>query len=128
MNRKQYQKEKNRFDYLNKLLYRAAQSKLSKMPKEERQYWIDKAKKMDEFYSTHPHINNHFRGKYKPHIVMAEEGKWEGKWIIHRNWAYIPSWCTYRKEHPREEQAKKQMLEIIKEAFKCQRESNTTNS
>lgn len=124
MNRKQYQKKKNRFDYLNKLLYRAAQSKLSKMPKEERQYWIDKAKKMDAFYSAHPHINNHFRGKYKPHIVMAEEGKW----IIHQNWAYMPSWCTYRKEHPSEEQAEKQMLKIIKEAFKCQRESNTTNS
>ena len=26
------------------------------------------------------------------------------------------------------QQAKKQMLKIIKEAFKCQRESNTTNS
>lgn len=124
MNRKQYQKEKNKFDYLNKLLYRAAQSKLAKMPKEERQYWIDKARKMDAFYSAHPHINNHFRGKYKPHIVMAEEGKW----IIHQNWAYMPSWCTYRKEHPSEEQAKKQMLKIIKEAFKCQSESSTTNS
>ena len=34
----------------------------------------------------------------------------------------------YKKEHLNEEQAKKQMIEIIKEAFKCQRESNTTNS
>lgn len=124
MTRKQYQKKKNKFDILNKKLYRAAQSELSKMPKEERQYWIDKAKKMDAFYSAHPHINEHFRGKYKPHIVMAEEGKW----IIHQNWAYMPSWCTYRKEHPSEEQAKKQMIKIIQEAFKCQRESNTTNS
>ena len=124
MNRKQYQKYKNRFDYINKKLYRTAQSELSKMPREERQYWIDKAKKMDEFYSTHPHINNHFRGKYEPRTVMAEEGKW----IIHRNWAYMTSWCTYRKEHLNEEQAKKQMIEIIKEAFKCQRESSTTNS
>ena len=55
---------------------------------------------------------------------MAEEGKW----IIHQNWAYMPPWCTYRKEHLNEGQAKKQMIEIIKEAFKCQRESNTTNS
>lgn len=123
MNRKQYQKDKNRFDYLNKKLYRIAQSELSKMPIEERQYWIDKAKSMNDFYSANPHINKHFKGKYKPHIVMAEENKW----IIHQNWAYMPSWCTYRKEHPSEEQAKKQMIKIIKEAFKCQRESNTTN-
>lgn len=124
MNRKQHQKYKNRFDYINKKLYRTTQSELSKMPREERQYWIDKAKSMNDFYSAHPHINNHFRGKYKPHIVMAEENKW----IIHRSWAYIPSWCTYRKEHPNEELAKKQMIKIIKEAFKCQRESSTTNS
>ena len=66
------------------------------------------AKKMDAFYSTHPHINEPFRGKYKPHIVMAEDSKW----IVHQNWAYMPSWCTYRKEHPSEEQARKQMIEI----------------
>ena len=124
VNRKQYQKGKNKFDIFNKKLYRLCQSKLSKMSKEERQYWINKAKKMDKFYSANPHINNQFRGKYKPHIVMAEENKW----IIHQNWAYIPSWCTYRKEHLSEEQVRNEMLKILKEAFKCQRESNTTNS
>ena len=37
MNRKQYQKDKNRFDYLNKKLYRAAQGELSKM---SQQLWL----------------------------------------------------------------------------------------
>lgn len=120
MNRKQYQKDKNRFDYLNKKLYRAAQSILSEMPIEERQYWIDKAKSMDEFYSAKS-FGKEF--KYKPHVVYAEESKW----VIHRNWAYIPSWCTYKKNHPSEELTRKQMVKIIKGNLKCQRESSTVN-
>lgn len=113
MNRRQYQKKKNRFDYLNKKLYRLCQGKLAKMPidSEDRKYWIEKAKEMNDFYVKHQFNSERpFAGKYKPHIVMAEESKW----IIHQNWAYMPSWCTYKKNHPTEAAFEKAITAIAK--------------
>lgn len=108
MNRKQYQKNKNKYDIANKKLYKVCQSKFSKMSREDQQYWVDKANRMKNGYQAPS--NKAFKNKYRPYIVMAENSKW----AIHRNWVYIPSWCSYRKDHPTKEVAMKELLKIMR--------------
>lgn len=99
MNRRAYQKRKNKFEIFNKKVKRFAEAKWYKLEPKEKEHF------KEIFYC---HNKKEAFERYRENL----------KWSVHLNYATMDSWNGYKKKHMPLKKCRKEFLKMLDKSRK----------